>query len=127
MITRVMFNRQDEPYHRLVRTVIIQPPDCCERCTGRVECLILERVYSCHIKVEWYVPKRHHSGSPRIKVWKKFNVPDGYITWGGKTDPKWRTDDNNGKPIETYATHLDENFERLTGVSLEEYEAKLGT
>jgi len=123
-MNRVMFNRLDEPYYKVIHTVIIQPPDCCDQCAGRIECLILEKVYTCHLKVEWFVPKVSNWEPTRIFVWRNFHVPSGMTRDG---TPTWVTDNNNGNPVEKYATHLDENFKRLTGLTLAEFEEKLRT
>lgn len=119
-MNRVLFDRKDEPYHNVVHTVIIQPPDCCFTCSGRVECMVMELVYSCHIKIEWYIPRGREQ--QRVVAWRKFHIPNGATPDG---QPLWYTDNNNGNPLERYATHLDENFKRLTGLTLEEYKEKL--
>lgn len=117
---RVIFNRQDDPYHKVIRTVIIQPPDCCEYCSGRIECLILERVYTCHVKIEWYVPRG--PDQQRVIMWRKFHIPSGATRDG---QPTWITDSNHGNPVERHGSHLNANFKRLTGLTLEEYTEKL--
>jgi hypothetical protein len=88
-------------------------------CPGRIECIIIERVYSCHLKVEWYVPRGRKNQT--IVVWRQLHIPHHNL----QGDQVWNTDNNNGNPVERFATHLDDNFKRLTGLTLVEFEEKL--
>jgi hypothetical protein len=117
---RVMFNRTDHPYHLKVRTVVIQPPSICTDCVNRIECLSIDtRIARCHVKVEWFIPRDRRP--PNIEVHRVMLLPTG--SYHGETT--WARNDNNGRPVESYIQWLDDNWKRLTGLTVEEFEAKL--
>lgn len=119
-MNRVMFNRSDHPYMMKVRTVILQQPGICIDCPSRIDCLSIDTsVARCHVKVEWYLPRDRRP--PTIEVHRVMLIPAG--SYHGETT--WARNDNNGKPTESYIQYLDDNWKRLTGLTVEEFEAKL--